>query len=57
MIIPEIHQNENLVPNTERYFQKTIDFTVVDFKETSTSKVLICELNAYVTTDDGDDPF
>ena len=55
MIILEIHQNGNLIPNIERYFQKDVEFTLRDIKETDTSKVLICELNAYFTSDD--EPF
>lgn len=52
MLIPEMHKDENLIPDMEHYFQKTIDFTIVDEKLTSNRKVLTCKLNAYFVGSD-----
>lgn len=57
MLIPELHDKENLIFNFSNYFQKTIDFTVFSVVENEYSKVLQCELNSYNNFDENDNDY
>ena len=55
MLIPELHEHGGLVFNFKNFFEKTIEFTVVQESISIDRCTLFCELNAYFLSDSLDD--
>lgn len=57
MLIPEIHKDDGLILNLPLYFDRTIEFTVINEEQSYDSITLFCELNSYFIPNPSDNPF
>lgn len=58
MLIPEMDKKDNLILDFAIYFDRTIEFSVVENKFSPDRTILICKLDAYfVPNSTEDDPF